>query len=120
MTFEPNRPDTGTRGPAERPRGAPRSQAGRPVERPAARDAAPAREAPMPQVDPFLPSPGPRAAADPLPPAEPGLEPAATGPVRNPTEARQGSTTGRVRWVLGIGIVAVVILFGLAYLFAVG
>lgn len=36
----------------------------------------------------------------------------------NRTEARQGETAGRMRWVLGIGLVLVIVLFGVAYLLA--
>lgn len=37
-------------------------------------------------------------------------------PVRNPTEARQAAPDGRVRWVLLIGIAAVIVAFFFAYL----
>lgn len=37
-------------------------------------------------------------------------------PVRNPTEARQGATPGRVRYVLVIGVVLVIVAFFFSYL----
>ncbi|KAA2214885.1 hypothetical protein [Teichococcus oryzae] len=36
----------------------------------------------------------------------------------NPQNARQGETTGRVRWVLGASLVLVVIAFALAFVFS--
>ncbi|BBE72836.1 hypothetical protein [Oharaeibacter diazotrophicus] len=42
-----------------------------------------------------------------------GRDPAA--PVRNPTEARQGTPLGRMRLVLAIGIVGVAVAFLIAY-----
>jgi hypothetical protein len=35
-------------------------------------------------------------------------------------EARQGATTGRMRWVLGISIVAVVVAFAIGYRIVIG
>lgn len=37
-------------------------------------------------------------------------------PVRNPTEARQGATPGKARWVLFIGLPVVIVVLFLAYL----
>ncbi len=36
------------------------------------------------------------------------------------TEARQGVTTGRMRWVLGISIVAVIVAFAIGYWAVIG
>ena len=36
------------------------------------------------------------------------------------TEARQGATTGRMRWVLGISIVGVIVAFVIAYWIVIG
>ncbi len=36
------------------------------------------------------------------------------------TEARQGVTTGRMRWVLGISIVAVIVAFAISYWAVIG
>lgn len=37
---------------------------------------------------------------------------------KNPTDARQGRTTGVVRWVLGVSLVLVVVAMIIAYLVA--
>jgi hypothetical protein len=42
-----------------------------------------------------------------------------SGVTRTATEARQGVTTGHLRWMLRIGLVAVIIGFIVAYLIAV-
>lgn len=36
------------------------------------------------------------------------------------TEARQGATTGHMRWVLGISIVAVIVAFAIGYWAVIG
>ena len=41
-----------------------------------------------------------------------------SGVTRTATEARQGETTGRVRWMLRIAMAAVIIGFVVAYLIA--
>ncbi len=50
-----------------------------------------------------------RAPGDPRPPAHDAA------PVMNPTPARQGRTDNRVRYILGIGLVLVVIAFVAVY-----
>jgi hypothetical protein len=36
------------------------------------------------------------------------------------TDARQGATTGHMRWVLGISIVAVIVAFAIGYRIVIG
>lgn len=50
------------------------------------------------------------------PATDPSNSPLEGAPVRNPTEARQAAPAGRVRWVLLIGIAAVIVAFFFAYL----
>jgi hypothetical protein len=71
------------------------------------------------EPDPVSPR-HPGTPAGPAGPADPTLvSPAVDGSrpeIVNPTEARQGSPAGRVRWVLIVGLVCVVIAFALAYM----
>ncbi len=37
-------------------------------------------------------------------------------PVKNPVEARQGETSGHMRWVLGVSLVLAILVLGGLYL----
>ncbi len=53
-----------------------------------------------------------------MPPKPEEAKPGRSGPGIPTDNARQGETSGRVRWVLGVSIVLVVVAMGLAFYFA--
>lgn len=82
------------------------------IPRPGLRAVPPAEihDQPLPGPDPFLP--GPAGIPDAVDPSIPD-----SARTVSPTEeARQGETYGRIRWVLGIGLVLVVLGFAASYL----
>lgn len=57
---------------------------------------------------------------DPGPIARDPVVPDSDRAVRDTTEARQGRPVGRIRWVLAVGLLLVVIGFGISYLVTAG